>query len=58
MPIPKKVKLMCAEARFAGVDFEPRLLEAGEHLFKASNMLYTRAFCNIQKVVNVNAHNV
>ena len=30
----KNVKFMCAEARFAGVDFEPSLLEAGEHLFK------------------------
>ena len=27
------VEFVCAEARFAGVDLEPSLLEAGEHLF-------------------------
>ena len=47
---------MCAEARFAGVDFEPRLLEEGEHLFEDRNMFCPRDFFNMQKVIDVNTH--
>ena len=42
----------------AGVDLEPSLLEAGEHLFEDSNMLCPRDFCNTKKVINVNTHYV
>ena len=47
---------MGAKARFAGVDLEPSLMEAGEHLFEDRNMLCPRYFCNMQKVINVNTH--
>ena len=32
--ITQMVKFVGAKARFAGVDLEPILLEAGEHIFK------------------------
>ena len=54
--ITQIVKFEGAKARFAGVDLEPSLLEAGEHLFEDSKVLYPRAFLNMQKVINVNTH--
>ena len=54
--ITQIVKFVGAKAGFAGVDLELSLLEAGEHLFKDSNMCCPRAFCNMQKVINLNMH--
>ena len=39
-----------------GVDLEPILLEAVQHLFKDSKMFCLRAFYNMQKFINVNTH--
>ena len=41
---------------FSGVDFDPSLLEAGEHIFEDSKAFCPRSFCNIQKVVDVKTH--
>ena len=54
--ITQIVKFVYTEAKFAGVDLEPRLLKAGEHLFEDRKMLCPRSFCNMQKVINVNTH--
>ena len=54
--ITQIVKFVGAKALFSGVELEPSLLEAGEHLFEESNMFCPRAFCNMKKVVNVNTH--
>ena len=56
--ITKIIKILGAKSWFAGVDLEPSLLEAGEHLFKDSKIFCTRAFCNMQKFINVNTHYV
>ena len=47
---------MGAKARFAGVDLEPIVIEVSEHLFEDSRMFCPRAFCNMQKVIDVNTH--
>ena len=49
---------MGAKALFYGVELEPSLLEAGEHLFEDIKMLSTGAFCNMQKVIDVNTYGV
>ena len=54
--ITKIVKFVGAKALFAGVDLEPRILEAGEHHFKYVKMFCPRSFCNMQKVIDVNTH--
>ena len=54
--ITQIVKILGAKAWFAGVELEPSLLEAGEHLFEDRKIFCPRAFCNIQKVIDVNTH--
>ena len=54
--ITQIVKLVGAKARFAGVDLEPSFLEAGEHLFEDRRVLFPRAFCNMQKIIDINTH--
>ena len=54
--ITQIVKFVGAKAWFAGIDLDPSLLEAGEHLFEDSNMFCLRAFCNMQKVIDVYKH--
>ena len=54
--ITQIVKFVGAKARFAGVDLDPSLLEAGGHLFEDRNMFCPRDLCNIQKVIDVNTH--
>ena len=56
--ITQIVKFVGAKARFAGVDLEPSLLEAGEHIFGDRKIFCPRAFCNMQKVIDVNTHYV
>ena len=51
--ITQIVKFVGAKSIFAGVDLEPSLLEAGEHLFGYSKMFCPRAFCNMQKFINL-----
>ena len=54
--ITQIVKFVDSKERFSGVDFEPSLLEAGEHLFEDSKMFFPRAFCYMQKVIDLNTH--
>ena len=56
--ITQIVKFVGAKALFSGVDLEPSLLEAGGNLFKDSKMFCPRAFCNMQKVIDVNTYYV
>ena len=56
--ITQIVKFVGAKAWFAGVDLEPSLLEASEHLFKDNKMLCPRAFYNMQKFIDVNTYSV
>ena len=52
--ITQIVKFVGTEGRFSGVDFEPSLLEAGEHIFEDRKMFCTRAFCYMQKALGQN----
>ena len=54
--ITQIVKFVGVKSLFAGVELEPSLLEAGEHLFENSDMFCPRAFCNMQKFINVNMY--
>ena len=54
--ITQIVKFVGAKALFSGFDLDPSLLEKVEHLFEDSKMFCPRAFCNIQKVVDLNTH--
>ena len=54
--ITQIVKFVGAKAWFAGIEFEPSLLEAGEHLFEDSNMFCPRDFCNMQIFIDVNTY--
>ena len=54
--ITQIVKFVGAKTLFSGVDLEPSLLEAGEHLFEDIKMFYPGAFFNTQKVIDVNTH--
>ena len=54
--ITQIVKFVGNKAIFAGVDLEPSLLEAGENLLEDKKIFCPRAFCNMQKVIDVNTH--
>ena len=56
--ITQVLKFVGSKAWLAGVDLDPILLEAGKYLFKDSNMFYPRAFCDMQKVIDVNMYGV
>ena len=54
--ITQILKFVGVEAFFSGVDLEPSLLEAVEHLFENNKMFCPRAFCNMQNGIDINTY--
>ena len=56
--ITQAFKFVGSEVLFSGFGLDPILMEAGGHLFEDSKMFCPRAFCDIQKVININTYGV
>ena len=56
--ITQVFKSVEAKAWLSGVDLDTSLLEAGKNIFEDSNMFCPRAFCYMQKFIDVDTYGV